>query len=164
MVNRNKERISVLLVEDDEDDIRLTQRAFTKGKILNKLYVVGNGEEAMEFLEHRGRYADPQQAPEPGIILLDLNMPRMSGREVLKKIKADEKLRHIPVVILTTSNQEKDVCDCYEQGANTFITKPVEFGKFLKAVVALGEYWLDIARLPAEYETVNGEIVAQSVN
>lgn len=160
----HKERIPVLLVEDDDDDIRLTQRAFTKGRILNKLYIVKDGEEAMEFLEHRCRYADPQQSPEPGIILLDLNMPRMDGREVLKKIKTNKKLRHIPIVILTTSNHENDVRDCYEYGANTFITKPVEFDSFLKAVVALGEYWLEIARLPAEYEDVHDKVMAKSAN
>lgn len=164
MIRKNKGTISVLLVEDDEDDVRLTQRAFIKGKIMNKLYVVNDGEEAMDFLEHRGRYTDPQNAPEPGVILLDLNMPRMDGREVLKEIKSSEKLRHIPVVILTTSSQENDVCNCYEYGANTFITKPVEFDKFLKAVVSLGEYWLDIARLPAEYEDVYDKVITENVN
>lgn len=153
MNNRGiKEAVPVLLVEDDDDDVRLTQRAFDKGKIMNELYVVHDGEEAMDFLEHRGKYTDPEQAPEPGIILLDLNMPRMNGREVLKKIKSDKSLRHIPVVVLTTSDQEKDIHDCYEDGANTFITKPVEFGKFLDAVITMGRYWLCIAKLPNEVE------------
>ena len=141
------ENVPVLLVEDDEDDVRLTQRAFEKGQITNPLYVVKDGEEAMEFLEHRGRYADRKGSPEPGIILLDLNMPRMNGREVLKQIKHNESLRHIPVVILTTSDQETDVLECYEEGANTFITKPVEFNNFLDAVLTTGKYWLSIARL-----------------
>ena len=145
---KSKENIPVLLVEDDEDDIRLTQRAFVKGKILNKLYVVRDGEEAMEFLEHRGRYADQASAPPPGVILLDLNMPLMSGREVLKRIKSNESLRHVPVIILTTSDQEEDIWDCYEHGANTFITKPVQFSNFLEAIVTLGRYWLSIAKLP----------------
>lgn len=142
-----KEDISVLLVEDDEDDVRLTQRAFKKGKILNRLYVVRDGEEAMEFLQHQGQYTDPKLAPRPGIILLDLNMPRMDGREVLKRIKEDDNLRTIPVVVLTTSDQKPDVLDCYANGANSFITKPVEFNNFLNAVVTLGKYWLSIARL-----------------
>jgi len=143
-----KESVVILLVEDDEDDIRLTERAFKKGRLLNRLCVVRDGEEAMEFLEHRGRYADAEQAPEPGIILLDLNMPRMGGREVLRKIKESPCLRHIPVVVLTTSDQKNDVQECYENGANSFITKPVEFNNFLEAVVTLSKYWLDIAKLP----------------
>jgi len=142
-----KEDISVLLIEDDEDDVRLTQRAFKKGKILNRLYVVHDGEEAMEFLRHQGQYTDPKLAPRPGIILLDLNMPRMDGRDVLKRIKRDKNLMTIPVVVLTTSDQENDVLDCYTNGANSFITKPVEFNNFLNAVVTLGRYWLNITRL-----------------
>ena len=144
------------MVEDDEDDVRLTQRAFKKGKILNELYVVYDGEEALEFLEQRGRYSNPEKAPRPGLIMLDLNMPRMNGHEVLAKIKENESLRRIPVIILTTSDQKKDVYECYEHGANTFITKPVEFNNFLEAVVTLGKYWLDIAVLP------NGEELAES--
>ena len=144
----SKSNVPILLIEDDEDDVSLTQRAFIKGKILNKLYVVRDGEEAMEFLEHRGRYSDPDDAPRPGIILLDLNMPKMDGREVLQKIKSSEKLRVIPVIVLTTSERDEDILESYENGANTFITKPVEFGKFVETVVTLGKYWLSIAELP----------------
>ena len=144
----DKSKVPILLIEDDEDDISLTQRAFIKGKILNKLYVVRDGEEAMEFLEHRGRYSNPDEAPKPGIILLDLNMPKMDGREVLHKIKSNEKLRVIPVIVLTTSERDGDILESYENGANTFITKPVEFGKFVETVVTLGKYWLSIAELP----------------
>ena len=151
MANQN---VSILLVEDDEDDVRLTQRAFKKGRITNKLYVVRDGEDAMEFLEHRGQYSDPIEAPRPGIILLDLNMPKMSGREVLEKIKNNEKLQSIPVIVLTTSDSEKDVLESYQHGANTFITKPVDFGKFVDAVVTLGKYWLTIAELPDENVTI----------
>ena len=146
----NKYDIPILLVEDDDDDIRLTQRAFTKGRITNKMYVVRDGEEAMDFLEHKGKYSDPSEAPRPGIILLDLNMPKMGGREVLERIKTSEQLRTIPVIILTTSESDKDVLESYRNGANTFITKPVEFGKFVDAVVTLGKYWLSIAELPQE--------------
>lgn len=153
-----RETIPVLLVEDDEDDVRLTQRAFSKGRILNKLYVVGDGEEAMEFLKQRGRYVDSSRAPQPGIIMLDLNMPRMSGREVLKKIKGDKDLQHIPIIILTTSDQESDVWECYKSGANTFITKPVEFDKFLDAVVTIGKYWLEIAELPTGENPVRDDL------
>ena len=144
----DKSKVPILLIEDDEDDVSLTQRAFIKGKILNKLYVVRDGEEAMEFLEHRGRYNNPDEAPKPGIILLDLNMPKMDGREVLHKIKSNEKLRVIPVIVLTTSERDGDILESYENGANTFITKPVEFGKFVETVVTLGKYWLSIAELP----------------
>jgi len=143
-----KERIPILLVEDDEDDIHFVQRAFRKGKILNKLYVVRDGEEAVEFLRHTGRYANKAEAPRPGFILLDLNMPRMNGREVLDKIKKDKDLRRIPVVVLTTSDTKKDVFDSYDHGANTYITKPVEFDKFFDAVITLGKYWLSIAEVP----------------
>ncbi len=143
-----KERIPILLVEDDEDDIRLVERAFKKGKILNKLYAVRDGEESMEFLHHTGRFTNEAEAPRPGIILLDLNMPRMSGREVLEQIKADKDLRRIPVIILTTSDTQKDIFESYDHGANTFITKPVEFNGFLDAIMTLGKYWLSIAEVP----------------
>ncbi len=134
--------IPILLVEDDEDDVRMTQRAFKKGGITNRLYVVRDGEEAIEFLEHTDRYSNPDDAPRPGLILLDLNMPRMNGHEVLDRIKSNEELKTIPVIILTTSTDQKDVARSYGHGANTFITKPVEFGKFVDAIMTLGKYWL----------------------
>ena len=143
-----KQMISVLLVEDDEDDVRLTERAFKKGKILNKLYVVRDGEEAMEFLQHTGRYTSPASAPRPGIILLDLNMPRMNGHEVLQRIKNDADLHTIPVIILTTSDQRTDVVKTYDNRANSFVTKPIEFDNFLDAVITIGKYWLSIAEVP----------------
>ena len=139
---------SVLLVEDDLEDIAITRRAFEKGHVANPLYVVRDGEEAMEFLQHTGRYADADKAPRPGLILLDLNLPRLDGREVLNLIKADEDLHRIPVVVLTTSSEEADVLGCYDRGANTYITKPVEFSKFVDAVLTIGQYWLSIARIP----------------
>jgi len=140
--------VPVLLVEDDPDDVQIAKRAFEKGNIANPLFVVRDGEEAMEFLQHTGRYADAAQAPRPGVILLDLNLPRLDGREVLGLIKKDPNLLRIPVVVLTTSADEADVLECYEGGANTYITKPVEFGKFLEAVITIGEYWLRIAVIP----------------
>lgn len=140
--------VPVLLVEDDLEDIEITRRAFKKGKIANRLYVVRDGEEAMEFLQHTGRYTDEATAPRPGLILLDLNLPRLDGREVLKLIKDHLGLRRIPVVVLTTSSEEADVLGCYDKGANTYITKPVEFDKFLEAVITIGRYWLCIAEIP----------------
>ena len=142
------ELVNILLVEDDPDDIEIARRAFERGKIANPLYVVRDGEEALEFLQHSGRYADPDDAPRPGLILLDLNLPRLDGREVLKHIKADASLRRIPVVVLTTSSEEADVLGCYDRGANTYITKPVEYDNFLEAVITIGRYWLAIAEIP----------------
>ena len=147
-----KENIPILLVEDDEDDIRLVERAFVKGRILNKLYTVRDGEEAMEFLTNTGRHTDKAVTPRPGLILLDLNMPKVSGMEVLKWLKDDENLRSIPVVILTTSDTEKDIERAYDYGVSTFITKPVEFSNFLEAVITLGKYWLQIAQIPVPKE------------
>lgn len=144
----NRSLVPVLLVEDDEDDIEITRRAFRKGKIANPLYVVRDGEEALEYLGRTGRYADSAAAHRPGLILLDLNMPRLDGREVLKAIKQDANLRRIPMVVLTTSSEEADVCRSYEDGANTYITKPVEFEKFVRAVITLGQYWLCFAEIP----------------
>ena len=142
------ELIPVLLVEDDPEDVEITERAFKKARIANPLHVVRDGEEAMEFLGHTGRYADPKEAPRPGLVLLDLNLPRLDGREVLQRIRQNPALRRIPVVVLTTSSEEADVLGCYDIGANTYITKPVEFDNFLEAVVTIGEYWLCIARIP----------------
>lgn len=147
--------VPVLLVEDDIEDVEITRRAFRKGKIANSLHVVRDGEEAMEFLRHTGRYRDAAQAPRPGLILLDLNLPRLDGREVLKRIKGDPGLRRIPVVVLTTSSEEADVLGCYDQGANTYITKPVEFDKFVEAVLAIGKYWLLVAEIPDGGEVHN---------
>jgi len=143
-----KNNVPILLVEDDQDDIELVKRAFRKGRILNELYVVRDGQQALEFLYHTGRYTNQDNAPRPGIILLDLNMPGVTGQEVLEKIKTDTKLRRIPVIILTTSSSHKEIRESYEHGANTFIIKPVEFNKFLEAVITLGKYWLNIAEVP----------------
>ena len=141
--------VPVLLVEDDPEDVEITQRAFEKARIANPIYVVRDGQEAMEFLRHTGRYADAgQDAPKPGLILLDLNLPRLDGREVLKLIKEDADLHRIPIVVLTTSSEEADVLSCYDNGANTYISKPVEFDNFLQAVVTIGQYWLCLAEIP----------------
>jgi two-component system response regulator len=161
---KNHEEIPILLVEDDEDDVRLVERAFKKGRILNKLYTVRDGEEALEFLRQKGRYSNPDDAPRPGFILLDLNMPRMGGREVLKVIKHDDDLHRIPVVVLTTSDQEKDVLESYDSGANSFITKPVKFNNFLDAVLTLGKYWLSIAAVPNGSELISDSSVSLSKN
>ncbi|MBN1455075.1 MAG: response regulator [Methanomicrobia archaeon] len=139
--------IEILLVEDNPGDIRLTREGLKEGRIFNKLSVVEDGVEAMAFLRREGKYAD---APHPDLILLDLNLPKKDGREVLKEIKSDPKLRRIPVVILTTSRAEEDIMGTYDQHANCYITKPVDFDQFLNVVKTIEDFWLTIVRLPPE--------------
>ncbi|HMK24857.1 MAG TPA: response regulator [Chitinophagaceae bacterium] len=137
--------IQILLVEDNEGDIILTLEAFKEIKVKNSIAVVKDGEEAIEFLKKQGQYADRTM---PNLILLDINMPKLNGIEVLDFIKKDEKLRKIPVVMLTTSSSESDIAACYEKSANCFITKPLDFGKFLNVVEAIESFWFTIAQLP----------------
>ncbi len=137
--------IEILLVEDNPGDVRLTQEALREGKIRNSLHVVEDGEAAMAFVRREGDYAD---MPRPDLILLDLNLPKMDGREVLAQIKADPDLKRIPVVVLTTSQAEEDVLKVYNLNANCYITKPVDFEQFIKVVSAVEEFWLTIVRLP----------------
>jgi CheY-like chemotaxis protein len=137
--------IEILLVEDNAGDIRLTQEALKEAKVRNRLSVVRDGEEATDFLRRRGRFAD---APRPDLVLLDLNLPRKDGREVLAEVKADPELRRIPVVILTSSDQEKDILRSYDLHANCYITKPVVLESFLSVVRSIEDFWLTIVRLP----------------
>jgi CheY-like chemotaxis protein len=137
--------IEILLVEDNPGDIRLTEEAFKEAKVLNKLHVVRDGIEAMSFLQQQTPY---QEASLPDLILLDLNMPRKDGREVLIDLKNDLHLRRIPVVILTTSEAEKDILKSYDLHANAYIVKPVDLDQFLQVVKAIEIFWLGIARLP----------------
>lgn len=137
--------IEILLVEDSPSDVRLTREALKDAKILNNLHVASDGEEAMEFLHRTGRYAD---AVRPDLVLLDLNLPRKDGREVLAEMKADEELRRIPVVVLTTSRSEEDVLRAYDLHANCFITKPVGLDQFLRIVESIHGFWLSIVTLP----------------
>jgi CheY-like chemotaxis protein len=137
--------IHILLVEDNPGDARLTREALKDGKILHTLEVVPDGIEAMAFLKQRGTYA---HAPRPDLILLDLNLPRKDGREVLAEIKADEVLKRIPVVVLTTSAAEVDILSSYDLHANCYIVKPVDLDQFLKVVQGVEDFWLTIVRLP----------------
>ena len=137
----------ILLVEDNPDDIMITQRAFAKGRILNKLYVVQNGEEAIEFLRKRGKFKD---APTPTLVLLDLNMPKVNGFEVLEQIKGDKELKSIPIVVLTSSERDKDIEEAYKRGCNSYIVKPVNFENFIKTVIDIKQYWLSISRVPVK--------------
>ena len=137
--------IDVLLVEDDPGDVLMTRVAFEEHKLRNTLHVVTDGVEAVAFLRREGEYAD---APRPGLILLDLNLPRKDGREVLAEIKADEVLRAIPVVVLTTSEAEEDVLRSYDLHANAYVTKPVDFERFIKVVQQIDDFFVTVVKLP----------------
>lgn len=137
--------IEILLVEDNPGDVRLTQEVFKEGKLSNQLNVAWNGEEALAYLRREGRFA---RAPRPDIILLDLNLPRKGGREVLAEIKDDPKLRCIPVVILTTSQAEQDIAESYNHHANCYIVKPVDLDHFINVVRTVEGFWLQIVKLP----------------
>ncbi len=137
--------IEILLAEDNPGDVRLTQEALKEGKILVNLSVVTNGEETLAFLRRQGEYAD---APRPDLILLDLNMPRKSGQEVLAEVKSDEHLRRIPVVILTASQAEQDIIRGYDLHANSYVTKPVDLEQFISVVQSIEEFWFMVVKLP----------------
>ena len=137
--------IEILLVEDSAGDVRLTQEALHEAKVINHLNVAFDGVEAMAFLRREGKYAE---APRPDLILLDLNLPRKDGREVLAEIKADPVLRHTPIVVLTTSRAEEDVMRAYDLHANCYITKPVDFRQFITVVQSIENFWLTVVKLP----------------
>ncbi len=137
--------IEILLVEDNPGDVRLAQEALKDSKIKNQLYVVQDGVEAMEFLHQQGKYVG---VPRPDLILLDLNLPRKSGREVLTEVKNDENLKRIPVVVLTVSKAEEDILKCYNNYANCYITKPLDFSQFMEITKSIEEFWLTIVKLP----------------
>ena len=139
--------IEILLVEDNAADVRLTQEALREGKVKNNLSVARDGEEALKMLRREGEYAS---TPRPDLILLDLNLPRKDGREVLQEIKANDDLKLIPVVVLTTSSAEADILKSYQLHANCYITKPVDLEQFISVVKSIDDFWLTIVRLPAE--------------
>ncbi|HEX3658948.1 MAG TPA: response regulator [Pirellulales bacterium] len=140
--------ITILMADDDADDRQMTKEAFDESRLVNDLRFVEDGEELLDYLHHRGKYTDPASSPRPGLILLDLNMPRKDGREALKEIKADASLRKIRVVVLTTSKAEEDIMRSYDLSAASYITKPVTFAAMLETVKTLGKYWLEIVALP----------------
>ncbi len=144
-MSRILHRFSILLAEDNPDDIIITKRALEKGKVKNKLYIVHNGEEALHFLKRTGPY---ENAPKPGLVLLDLKMPKVNGFEVLKEIKQDKNLKSIPIIVLTTSAREIDIEKAYQLGCNNYIIKPVNFENFIQTVIKMKEYWLNISRIP----------------
>jgi CheY-like chemotaxis protein len=144
-VARTGKVIDVLLVEDDPGDVLMTREAFEDNKVANRLQVVADGVSALAFLRKEGEHAD---APTPDLVLLDLNLPRMDGREVLEAMKSDEKLRSIPVVVLTTSEAEEDVVRSYSLHANAYVTKPVDFERFIEVVRQIDEFFVEVVRLP----------------
>lgn len=143
-----KNQVPILIADDDIDDCEMIREALIESRILNDLYFVKDGEDLMSYLHHQGKYEDRNKFPQPGLILLDLNMPRKDGREALKEIKSDENLRQIPVVVLTTSQAEEDVFRTYNLGVNSFITKPVAFESLVQIMRDLGQYWFKIVQLP----------------
>jgi len=140
--------ITILMAEDDPDDRLLAAEALRESRVANDLRFVEDGEQLLDYLRRRGRWAHPAEAPRPGLVLLDLNMPRMDGREALAQIKADPGLRRIPVVVLTTSRAEADVARSYDLGANSFITKPVTFAGLVEVMHTFSRYWFEIVDLP----------------
>ena len=148
MTEKNGQPIVILMADDDADDRMLTKDALEESRVLNELRFVEDGEELMDYLHHRGKFADAESAPKPGLILLDLNMPKKDGREALKEIKSDPNLRRIPVVIMTTSKAEEDIFRSYDFGASSFITKPVTFDRLVDLMKAIGEYWVEFVELP----------------
>jgi CheY-like chemotaxis protein len=138
----------ILLVEDSPEDYETTQRAFRRSGLKNPIFRCADGDEALDFLFHRGRYADPAKAPRPGVILLDLNLPGTDGREVLSEIKASPALKQIPVIVLTTSSDERDFDACYRAGASSYIQKPVDLEGFMRAMERLNDYWFEVVILP----------------
>jgi CheY-like chemotaxis protein len=142
--------ITILMADDDADDRQLTKEAFDESRLANDLRFVEDGEELLDYLKRRGKYSDPASSPRPGLILLDLNMPRKDGREALAEIKQDPDLRRIRVVVMTTSKAEEDIVRTYDLSASSYIGKPVTFEGLVDVIRTLGKYWLEIVELPAD--------------
>jgi CheY-like chemotaxis protein len=151
-MTRATKPITILMADDDPDDRQLTREAFEASRLVNDLRFVEDGVELMDYLCRRNRYADPAVSPRPGLILLDLNMPKKDGRQALTEIKADPHLKHIRVVVMTTSKAEEDIFRTYDLGASSYVTKPVTFVALVDVIATLGKYWLEIVELP------NGEV------
>lgn len=160
-MSKKNHPITILMADDDDDDRRLTKEAFYEGQVFNELRFVENGEELMAYLRREGKYED---APRPGLILLDLNMPRKDGRTVLKEIKSDPALRQIPIVVLTTSKTEEDILTTYDLGVNSYIVKPVTFEALVHICQMLEKYWLDIVELPPPPRTGPSSVPLGSMN
>ena len=151
-LNRSRKSITVLIADDDAEDRSQMIEAWRESHFANDIRTVEDGEDLMAYLERKGKYEDPALSPRPGLILLDLNMPRLDGREALRAIKANAHLKDIPVVVLTTSSAEEDIYRSYRLGVNSFISKPVTFGSLLELTQELGHYWFEIVELPESHE------------
>jgi two-component system response regulator len=147
--NKSGRPVTILMADDDPDDRQMTKEAFEEARLANELRFVEDGIELLDYLNRRGKYADPASSPAPSLILLDLNMPRKDGREALEEIKADPRFRAIRVVILTTSKAEADIVRSYNLSAASYITKPVTFEALVDVIRTLGKYWLEIVELPS---------------
>lgn len=152
MTDSTNTPVPILIADDDEEDRMLARDALEESRLANQICFVEDGIELLDFLHHRGSYSDPSSAPRPGLILLDINMPRMSGLEALREIKADPNLRRIPVVILTTSRADEDIIRSYDLGVNSFISKPVTFEGLVDVMRALGTYWFELVHLAPDGE------------
>ena len=148
MSHSNGNSITILIADDDAEDRMMIREALVESRVANDLYEVEDGEQLLDYLHRRGAFAAPAETPRPGLILLDLNMPRMDGREALRVIKSDPELRRIPVIVLTTSQAEEDIYRTYDLGVSSFITKPVEFGALVDIMKTIGKYWFEIVELP----------------
>jgi len=142
--------VDILLVEDNPDHAELTLKALKQNNILNEVYVVNDGQEALDFMFHRGKYADGKKFPRPGLILLDIKLPKVDGLEVLKQLKADPQFKSIPIIMLTTSDRDEEIAESYAGGANSYVVKPMDFEDFMKKVRKLKLYWTIINSLPRE--------------
>jgi CheY-like chemotaxis protein len=149
-MNERRRPITLLMADDDEDDRLLTKVALERSRLANDLRFVEDGEELLDYLHRRGKYADPLLSPRPGLILLDLNMPRKDGREALSEIKTSPALRRIPVVVMTTSQAERDIAKIYDLGANSYVTKPVTMDSLVDVLKTIGRYWFEIVELPGD--------------
>ena len=144
----NRDAVNILLVEDNDDHIELTKRALQDSGMDNEIYVVKDGIDALNFLYNRDRFSDKAKAPRPGLILLDIKLPKMDGFEVLKRVKSDPNLKSIPIIMLTTSSREEEILRGYSEGANSYVTKPVDFNEFVAKIRSLQTYWVFINSLP----------------
>lgn len=148
MISKPKSQVPILVADDDLDDCQMIKEALQESRLLNAIHFVHDGEELMDYLNHRGKYSDKAKYPQPGLILLDLNMPKKDGREALTEIKTSPIHRQIPTVVLTTSKAEEDIYRTYNLGVNSFITKPIAFNSLVTVMTELGRYWFEIVELP----------------
>lgn len=151
-MNKPLKPITILMADDDADDRQMTLEAFEESRLANDLRFVENGVQLMDYLLRRNNFQSPESSPRPGLILLDLNMPKMDGREALQQIKSDPRLKNIRVVVMTTSKAEEDIIRTYDLGASSYVTKPVTFAALVDVIRTMGKYWLEIVELPSDAE------------